>query len=209
MTGLHKFSSKSICFIFVTVVFCICIMPETEAHYSYSPQFYLKKTADTITIRKKDTLSSLAKRDTSGKDSSVMVQKIDTFSLKVSKDTLDGPVNYEAADSAVLMIKDQKFYLYGKTKTTYKDVVLTSPKVQFNQQTNIMTAFNGKDSLGNVVQRAEFQQGQQSFQSDTIEFNFKNQKGLTKNTYTKQDQMFVQAELLKKINPTTTFAKRV
>src|SRR4029078_5047821 len=35
------------------------------------------------------------------------VQKTDTFSLKLSKDTLDAPVKYEAQDSAVVLIQEK------------------------------------------------------------------------------------------------------
>ncbi|HEX6333306.1 MAG TPA: putative LPS assembly protein LptD, partial [Flavisolibacter sp.] len=135
--------------------------------------------------------------------------RIDTFSLRISKDTLDAPVQYHADDSAVLLIKDKRFLLYGNTKTTYKDVVLTAPRVDIDQQTNILTAYNSVDSLGNTITRARFQQGEQGFDSDTIRYNFKTQKGLTLNTYTKQDEMFVNAQLIKKVNANTTFARRV
>ncbi|GAC1421784.1 MAG: putative LPS assembly protein LptD [Flavisolibacter sp.] len=207
MWELHKFNSKPFCFILVTAIGCWSSLCLAHAHnYRFS---YSVTTTDTIPSVKKNVVPPAVVKDTTGKDSAASLQKVDSFSLKLSKDTLDGPVQYEATDSAVLFIKDQKFLLYGKTKTSYKDIILSAPKVQFDQQTNIMTAYNGKDSLGNIAKRAEFSQGQQSFQSDTIAFNFKNQKGLTKNTYTKQDQMFVQAQLLKKINTNTTFAKRV
>lgn len=136
--------------------------------------------------------------------------KVDTFSLKLSKDTLDAPINYEAEDSAVLLVKEKKFLLYGKTKTTYKDVTLTAPKVEMDQQTSIVTAYNSRDSMGRVATRAKFQQGtDQNFESDTITYNFKTQRGLTKNTYTKQQDMWVQANLIKKVNANTTFARHV
>ncbi|MGZ3840413.1 MAG: putative LPS assembly protein LptD, partial [Flavisolibacter sp.] len=144
------------------------------------------------------------------RDSLPPTPKVDTFSLKLSKDTLDAPINYEAEDSAVLLVKEKKFLLYGKTKTTYKDVTLTAPKVEMDQQTSIVTAYNSRDSMGRVATRAKFQQGtDQNFESDTITYNFKTQRGLTKNTYTKQQDMWVQANLIKKVNANTTFARHV
>jgi len=38
--------------------------------------------------------------------------------------------------------------LYGKTTTDYKDITLAAPKVELDQQTQIVTAFNKKDSNG-------------------------------------------------------------
>ena len=189
---------------FLISVICLSFSKRsTNFYYSGYTELHLSDTVPTVQRSIRDTSDSLHRND------SLPGRRVDTFNLKISKDTLDAPVNYEATDSAVLLVKENKLLLYGKTKTVYKDVTLTAPKLQFDQQTNILTAYNSKDSLGNVITRAEFKQGQQGFQSDTIQFNFKTQKGLTTNTYTKQDQMFIQANLLKKVDTSTTFAKRV
>lgn len=207
MTRLHKFSLKTFCFTPVIIGFCLIITGKAgAAGFQEKPSRVITRN-DTIPLKPAgpDSLTGGALRvpDT------IPGTRVDTFSLKMSKDTLDAPVNYEAADSAVLLVKDKKFLLYGQTKTTYKDVTLTAPRVEMNQATNIVTAFNERDSLGNVVFRAHLQQGTEGFQSDTIQFNFKSQKGITRNTFTKQDEFFVNAATFKKINATTTFAKRV
>lgn len=215
MTGLHKFRPKNFCFAFVTGVFCFALTWKSEAHPIAVSEIYSTLTTDTIPRLKKNTdfpvpvTDTTTRTDTTITDTIPSKPQIDTFSFKFSKDTLDAPINYVADDSAVLLVKEKKFLLYGNTKTTYKDVVLTAPRVVMNQQTNIVTAYNSTDSLGTVLTRARFQQGKEGFQSDTIEYDFKTQKGLTKNTYTKQDEFFVQSKLIKKINATTTFAKRV
>ena len=125
-------------------------------------------------------------------------QKVDTFISKIIKDSLDAPVKYYAEDSAVVLIKEKKILLYGKTKTEYKDIILTAPKVELDQQTQIVTAYNLKDSTGQVIEDAHFKQGENEFTSDTIRYNFKTQIGLTKNTYTQQGEIFVHGEAAKK-----------
>ncbi len=141
------------------------------------------------------------------KDSSLQ-EKVDTFSLKYSKDSLEAPLKYTAEDSAVVLITDKKILLYGKTKTEYKDIVLTAPKVEINQQTEIVTAVNKKDSNDVVTETARFKSGETDFTSDTIRYNFRTQVGLTKNTFTMQGEFLVIAEQAKKVNANTTFAKR-
>jgi hypothetical protein len=126
----------------------------------------LPSTTDTIPFRNSDSTPSS--------------QKIDTFDIKVAKDTLDAPVAYEAEDSAVLLVKEQKFILYGNTKTTYKDVEITAPQTTLDQETNVLVAVGEKDSLGRMVSRAVFKQAEQQFESESFEYNFKSQKGLTK-----------------------------
>lgn len=134
-------------------------------------------------------------------------QRVDTFTLKTGKDTLDAPVHYEAEDSAVLMVKEQKFFLYGHAKTTYKDIELNAPTVELNQQTNILNAWGTADSTGHMVTRVQFTQGTEKFESDSIQYNFKTQKGLTKNTYTQEGELFIKAGTAKKINANTMFIK--
>ncbi len=134
-------------------------------------------------------------------------EKVDTFSFKISKDSLDAPLKYEAEDSAVIMVVDKKIFLYGKTKTDYKDISLTAPQVELDQQTQIVTAVNSKDSTGSVIETAHFKSGEDEFTSDTIRFNIKTQIGQTKNTYSQQGEFLVIGEVAKKVNPNTTFIK--
>src|SRR6185436_1550275 len=117
--------------------------------------------------------------------------KTDTFSLKFSKDSLEAPLHYSAEDSAVVLVKDKKILLYGKTKTEYIDIVLTAPQVEFDQQTQIVTAFNKKDSTGAITENARFKSSSREFTSDTIRYNMKTQVGLTQHTYTHEGEFFV------------------
>jgi lipopolysaccharide assembly outer membrane protein LptD (OstA) len=179
---------------------------KSAANYSVSLFFYNALTANTDTVPTnpgKDSLlriRALNKNDTVPNPPADSLKnrllvpdslgiKTDTFSLKISKDSLDAPVNYEADDSAVVLVQDKKVILYGKTKTTYKDIELTAPQTELDQQTQILTAVNKKDSTGEIIERAHFTQGENAFQSDTIRYNFKTQRGLTKNTHTMQGEL--------------------
>ncbi|MDB5195777.1 MAG: hypothetical protein JWP88_147, partial [Flaviaesturariibacter sp.] len=141
-----------------------------------------------------------------GKDSLRTIT--DTFSLRLSKDTLDAPISYEAEDSAVIFVPEKKVILYGKTKTTHKDAVLTAPQVELDQQTSIITAISDRDSLGEILTRARMEQAENKFESDTIRFNLKTQRGLTKNTFTQQNEMFIQGEVIKKVDANTVNISR-
>jgi len=221
MTELHKFSLKKRCFPLIAIAFCIAITWKSEARRVQGAEIYSTLTSDTIPVRKKDSSRLRAINDSSSlrdsphfKDSGFIdtippAQSLDTFHLKFSKDSLDAPVEYEAADSGVLLVKEKKFLLYGNTKTVYKTNTLTAPKVILDQATNVVTALRSRDSFGTTLVRARFTDGAQTFESDTIEFDFKTQKGLTKNTFTKQDELYVNGEVIKKVNESTTFIKRL
>jgi lipopolysaccharide assembly outer membrane protein LptD (OstA) len=140
-------------------------------------------------------------------DSIATVNTSDTFSLKIAKDTIDAPVEYQAEDSAVLLVKEQKFILYGKTQTKYKTVTIDAPLTILDQQTNVLTALAEKDSLGRIVTRAKFQDKEQMFESESFTYNFKTQKGITTNTFTKEGEFFIKANNAKKIDERTVFVK--
>lgn len=233
MMGSHKFSLKRLFFILLSLAFFCVLTWSSQASGIKWGRIYSSLTSDTVKKPLKDTvptrrrdkapinrgdlnhpsprivtlknpLDSLADSLNRQAVDTSLVRR-DTFSLRLSKDTLEAPVQYEAEDSAVVQIKDKKIVLYGSTKTTHKDATLSAPKVTLDQQTNILTAVDQKDSLGRVIARATFEQGENKFQSDTIRFNFKTQRGLTKQTYTQQSEMFVHGETIKKVNPSTVF----
>jgi lipopolysaccharide assembly outer membrane protein LptD (OstA) len=208
MKRLHKFIPNYLFTAILTVFVPVLITWKAAAYHAAPEIFYnpLTEKTDTIPVVKKDGIR--AKADSLLHKDSIPVSRVDTFSLKFSKDSLDAPVKYQAKDSAVVLIKEKKILLYGKTKTDYKDITLTAPQVELDQQTQILTAVNRKDSDGAVIEAAHFKQADNAFTSDTIRYNFKTQVGLTKNTFTQQGEVIVFGETAKKIDAATTFIKR-
>ena len=132
MMGLRKINSKKLCFTLMVFAFSIAITSRCEAHSTQNKGIDRSLTRDTTPRLYRDTIPAPG-GDTSGLKDSALRSKTDTFPLKVAKDTLDAPVSYEAQDSAVILVPEQKVLLYGKTKTTYKDVTLTAPRVEMDQ----------------------------------------------------------------------------
>jgi LPS-assembly protein len=192
----------------------------TEAKYkSPKPFFKLLTTGTDITI-KGDTIPVTVKDSITGKDTSInkttdsltandssgKVITIDT--LNFSKDSINTPIEYSAEDSGVLIIKSKQFMLYGKAKAKNGDIALDANTIIYDQATQVITAYGGTDtSLGALNQPKLIQDGAESV-SDTIAFNIKSQRGLTKNTFLKQDELFVHAERFKKITADAGFGYR-
>jgi LPS-assembly protein len=212
MKQLRKFSLNYLFKRGLAVLIFFLLTGKTQAQRITGSRFdsLLTKGSDTLKPRPVQRTSpvTIISSDTTALPGSDSVhQRIDTFSLKLSKDTLDAPVHYAAQDSAVVMIKAKKIYLYGKTKTDYEDISLTAPEVEINQQTQVLTAFNRRDSTGAVIEEAHFTQGDQGFTSDTILYNFKSQRGLTVNTITQTGEVFVHGSYVKKVDKDVTFVK--
>jgi hypothetical protein len=124
---------------------------------------------------------------------------VDSLNYKISGDSLTAPIEYKAEDSLVMDVPQQKLYLYGKTsEVKYAGNELTAPVIQFDQETNTMRAQLQKDSAGKVIAFPTFTQADFKSISDTIVFNIKTGKGLTKGTYTQQGEMFVYGNLQRK-----------
>ena len=219
----HKFRPNKL-LLLCAAAFAFCVLTwQCKPRRAAQREIYSTLTTDTSALQKKDTVfqnpmpaapirsdltnvDSISLQDSTLNDTT-RKPKVDTFALKLSKDSLDGPVNYEAEDSAVVNIAGKRILLYGKTRTVYKDVTLEAPTVEVDQQNNLVSAYSSRDSLGDVAERANMVQGETTFQSDTIKFNFKTQKGLTTNTFTQQSEMFVQGEAIKNVTPTTFFVR--
>ena len=212
MKQLRKFRPNYLLAATFTASLLLTLTWKSSSQHKLTQEIYSPLTGltDTIPVPGKDTTlkTVIVPADTSllpGIDS--LPAASDTFTLKISKDTLDAPVKYEAEDSAVVLVKEKKIILYGKTKTEYKEIVLTAPTVELDQNKNMLTAMRSKDSLGNIIDVARFQEGDQAFTSDTIFYNFKTQKGLSKNTITQQGEFFVHGKDVKKVSNDITFVK--
>lgn len=212
MEHTYKIRPKSLHCIILTFVILCTVTWKTAANGVEGNMFDSPLTLDQEPVARDTppTLRVIASDTTLRfrNDSMEMIQKTDTFLLKLSKDTLDAPVHYQAEDSAVIHVQEKMIILYGKTQTDYKDITLKAPMVILDQSTQVLTAVNSLDSLGTVLENAHFKQGENEFFSDTIRFNFKTQKGLTKNTITQQGEIIVHGEVVKKVDANTTFIKR-
>jgi LPS-assembly protein len=151
-----------------------------------------------------DTANILA--DTTRKDT--VVQAIDTLNVKLSKDSLTAPVSYTAEDSGVLIVPTKEFILYGKANIKYTDLELTGATIKLDQEKQLLTSYGSTDSTGNPLDKPKMVQGDMQSTNDSIFYNIRSQKGLTKGTYLQQGEMYVYANTIKKINDNTIYAWR-
>ncbi|RXK86404.1 putative LPS assembly protein LptD [Filimonas effusa] len=133
-------------------------------------------------------------------------QRID--SIPMSKDTLDAPVDYTAEDSAIISIPKKQFFLYNKAVVKYQDNQLEANVIHYDQQSQVMEAYGGKDTSSNPLNLPTMTQGQSKAISDTIKYNVKTGRGLTKNSYFQEGEMYVQAQTLKRMDKDVAFAFR-
>ena len=137
-------------------------------------------------------------------DSTVTLKNTNTVntidSIKISKDSLDAPVKYIASDSGVFIISTKEFFLYGKSNVKQKDVSLDAGVIKYDGTNQSIFAYGSVDTTNNPLNKTKMQDGTNTTFSDTIAFNLKSQKGRTVNSYYNEGEIFVNAQVLKKVD---------
>ncbi|MEO7961601.1 MAG: putative LPS assembly protein LptD, partial [Ginsengibacter sp.] len=213
-----------------TLLFILTVQSSNKNSFNNSIHRYLTSFSDTIPttenkspLIQKFSLDSLNKTrigatDTlppnisdslGGEDSTSLNNGADTLLYKLSKNAIEALVDYSAEDSMVLDVPGKMVTLYGKTaKTNYKDNELTAPVIALDQSTGNILASIKRDSAGNVIAFPSYKQADFVTHSDSLRFNMKSGKGLTKSTYTQQGEMYVYGEVIKKIDHDVFYALR-
>lgn len=114
------------------------------------------------------------------------------------KNGIDSPVYYSSEDSLTYDANTGMTYLYGNAKVKYQDMDLNSDKIYMHLDSSLVHATGRKDSLGQLVGTPVFKMGSDTYESDTMAFNFKTKKGLISEVYTQQQDGYMTSELSKR-----------
>jgi hypothetical protein len=195
--------------IFALLFFCITV--NSSAGYSSGsgkrPVLSNDSIPQKIVAARRDTIpADSALLDTAGFGMDSLSRRRDTLNFAVSKDTLDAPIAYSAADSVVLDVPTKNITLYNKANTKYKDITLDAYKIQMDQPHQTLTATFIRDTADRIIGKPKMTQAESTTESDSLIFNMKTQKGITVNTFTQSGEMFVMGEKMKKISKDEFYA---
>lgn len=106
---------------------------------------------------------------------------------------VDAPVQYTAEDSLVYDAPHKVAHLYGNSNVKYTNMDLTSDKISMDIDKSNVKATGTADSTaeGGVKGKPVFKMGSDTYDTDTIAFNFKSKKALINNVYTEQQDGFL------------------
>lgn len=116
------------------------------------------------------------------------------------KNGIDAPVHYVANDSLIYEGGSGMAYLYGDANVKYEDMDLKSEEIYMCLDSSLVYARGGKDSTGVEFGTPVFVMGKDTYETDSMAFNFKTKKGLISNVYTEQEDGFLTSELSKRNN---------
>ncbi len=106
---------------------------------------------------------------------------------------IDAPVNYQADDSLVYDAHSKVAHLYGNSNVKYQNMDLTSDRISMDIDKSNVKAMGTQDSTADdgVKGKPVFKMGSDTYDTDTIKFNFKSKKALINNVYTEQQDGFL------------------
>lgn len=176
------------------------LLPATEDKNAKDSNL-AQKPKDTIQSTPIDTLRKSIEADTTLMDSIQLAvykynkhveDSIRMDSINREKSVgIDAPVDFSAQDSMIYRASSKQAYLYGSSNVIYENMQLNSDKISISVDSNLVRATGTADTTGVVNGKPVFKMGQDSYESDTMAFNFKTKKGFINNVYTEQQDGFL------------------
>ena len=136
-------------------------------------------------------------------DSLLSLMQVDTtanneMDSTIQKSEIETTINYSAKDSIFYDLKSQKIKLYGNSKIDYGEINLEAYEILVNWNDKTLDANYLTDSTGKKVGKPIFSEGNQSYETDKITYNFDSRKAKIKGIVTQLDDAYMQGEDVKK-----------
>ena len=136
-------------------------------------------------------------------DSLLSLMQVDTTSNNemdstIQKSEIETTINYSAKDSIFYDLKSQKIKLYGNSKIDYGEINLEAYEILVDWNDKTLDANYLIDSTGKKIGKPIFSEGNQSYETDKITYNFDSRKAKIKGIVTQLDDAYMQGEDVKK-----------
>ena len=158
----------------------------------------LRLKRDSVTLK----TDSLALDSVVATDDSLGARKGLTRIVRDKVD-LDNALNFSAKDSLVL-VGQQNAFLYGDGNVDYGEFKLNSAEIRMEMDSSTVYAEGVVDSIGELQGNPVFQQGGDEYESKSMKYNFKTERGYITNVITEQQDGFLLGNKAKK-NPDGSF----
>jgi LptD protein len=140
-----------------------------------------------------------------GKDSSAtslpsdtLKPKSDTILVNKDKGDIETTIKYSARDSIRMDVVKKIVYLYGDANILYGDISLKAGLISIDWQNSIMAAKPLVDSSGKRLGVPVFVEKADTYEADSIKYNFKTKKGFISGIVTKQGEGYITGGPVKK-----------
>lgn len=120
---------------------------------------------------------------------------------------LEEIVRYSARDSIVTLPQQGKAILYGQASVDYGSMNIQAEFIEIDYTRNQVTAWGKKDSLGKNIGNPVFKDGSETMEADKIIYNLKSKRGKIYNAMTKQGELLVVGNEIKKDSTNIVYMK--
>lgn len=124
---------------------------------------------------------------------------LDSLVRPRSANALDAQVKYKSADTIRFDLKAKKAFLIRNAEIVYDDITLTAAYIEIDFNKNEIYAKTLPDSVGKESGVPVFKQGDQTFKSKILRYNYKTKKGFINNVVTEDASGFLHGENVKKM----------
>ena len=193
--------------IFVSVLLC-AISALGAPGLSYSPEIEttplaLSPTDSTIKIDStgnvlRRTLISEVDSDSLAAASLPLYQPRPIQKIQRRKVDLDNIVRFSAKDSMVMRGQNSAF-MYGEAHVDYGDMELDAAEIKMDMDNSNVSAMGVPDSTGELVNTPVFKDKSGDYESETMTYNFKSQRGFITNVITEQGEGYITGGQTKKM----------
>lgn len=127
-----------------------------------------------------------------------------TLLTRINRDhnDIEDVVTFTAKDSLVMFGQNNAF-LYGDGTVKYTDLQLQSAEIRMNMDSSTVYAQGIPDSLGNLTGSPVFKDKSGEYESKTMAYNFKTQRGYITDVITQQGEGYLTGGVTKKLEDGT------
>lgn len=154
-----------------------------------------------------DTVPTLAiPADTIPAGDSIPADTTRTLLTRINREKtdLETSVNFTATDSLVL-IGQSNAYLYGNADVDYGEFKLNAQKIRMELDKNTVYATGAPDSTGQIIGYPIFNDGGDEYESKSMSYNFKTQRGFITDVITEQGEGYLTGGSSKKMEDGSFF----
>ena len=154
-------------------------------------------------------------QDTLMSDSVYFLEDMDTVPddrkkinrINRDKVDLDNAVAFSAKDS-VVMEGNNLAYLFGESSVDYGQYKLNADQIRMVMDSTTVYAVGRPDTTGEIIGKPIFQDGGEQYESKSMSFNFKNQRGYITDVVTEQGEGYLVGGRAKKMEDGSFFAEK-
>ena len=160
--------------------------------------------ADSVRSIVNDSIAELIAAHNKAIDDSI---RLDSINRKKANG-IDSPVEFSAQDSMVYLAQSKNAFFYGGSTVKYENMDLSSDRVSLAMDSSLVRAHGVKDSLGENIGNPIFKMGSDTYDRDTMAFNFKTKKGFINSVYTEQQEGYLRAKEAKRDSSGVMYLKK-